>query len=139
MNLKQALKEKNRLKGKLNVFRDKLRKHNVAVEEERAYDPNVLLESLFKTTEDIVLLKSRIHRANSERCDLIYRLAELKSLAKSLRYVPASAVWTSEGKVPIQKTPAINETRLDSIIEDIEKQIEAIQDELDSFNFKTIV
>ena len=139
MNLKQALKEKNRLKGKFTVLQQKLRKHNVAVENERPYDPNALLEELMRTTDEMVALKARIHRANAERCDLIYKLAELKSLAKALHWIPAAPVWTSEGKVPQQKTPVIDELRLDSIVEDIGKQIETIQDELDSFNFKTIV
>jgi hypothetical protein len=139
MNIKQALKEKNRLKGKFTVLQQRLRKHNVAVDNERPYDPNTLLEELMASTEEMISLKARIHRANAERCELIYRLSELKSLAKALQWIPASTVWTSEGKVPLQKTPVIDELRLDGIIEDIGKQIEAIQDELDGFNFKTIV
>lgn len=139
MNIKQALKEKNRLKGKFSKIQEKLRKHNVAVGPERQYDPEQLLKELIKNAEDLVELKTRIHRANSEKCELIYRLAELKSLAKALQWIPTNTSWISEGGVPAQKTAVIGEIKMDAIIEDIGKQIETIQDELDGFNHQTIV
>ena len=139
MNIKQALKEKNRLKGKFSKIQEKLKKHNVGVGNERQYDPEKLLQELIKNAEDLVQLKSRIHRANSEKCELIYRLAELKSLAKVLQWIPTTTSWVNEGGVAVQRTAIIGEIKMDVIIEDIGKKIETIQDELDGFNHQNIV
>ena len=124
---------------KFSKIQEKLKKHNVGVGNERQYDPEKLLQELIKNAEDLVQLKSRIHRANSEKCELIYRLAELNSLAKVLQWIPTSTSWVNEGGVPVQRTAIIGEIKMDVIIEDICKKIETIQDELDGFNHQTIV
>ena len=67
MNIKQALKEKNKLAKKITDLMVRTNKYN-SVEEGavRSYDPKASLEESLKMVEDLVTLKTNIHKANAE-------------------------------------------------------------------------
>jgi hypothetical protein len=143
MKLKKALKEKNKLVGKLNEDLMKLQTYN-SVEEnsERAYDPRESLESVIETVSQIVELKTSIHRANAKVYDKIFRLAELKSLVKNIKNLDCtsgkrSPQWGSES--PVVKTTVITVLERDALVKEIEGQIEVIQEMLDEHNSKTSI
>ena len=142
MNIKQALKEKNK-QVKTNAENySKLSSYN-SVEQgtERPYDPKVAMEEWLKGIDDLIELKTKIHRANLKVYDKIFRLAEMKSVVKQLKNVDCTTGkhthYRSTG--PIIKEAAITIVERDSMVKKYEAEIEKLQEELDAHNAKTKV
>ena len=140
MNIKQALKEKNKQLKLISENYQKLVTYN-SVEEgtERPYDPAKSLEDWMNGIQDLVELKTKIHRANTKVYDKIFRLAELKSVAKQLRNLDCTTGKYSgyRSAEPIIKNAVIGLLKRDEMIKEIEAEIETIQEELDNHNAKT--
>jgi len=100
------------------------------------------LENIMTLEDELISLKTRIHRANMGVYDKIFRLSELKSLAKRLNQIDCS-----EGKVsdrysrqePIFKTAEITVIDRDTRVKMIEEEIELLQEELDTHNATTSI
>ena len=142
MNIKQALKEKNKLAAKQTAFVQKLTQNNsVADGVVREYDPKTSFDNAVATMEELIALKTNIHRANLKVYDKIFRLSELKSLIRSLKGVDCSTGIASNYRYgadqSVIKTSIIGRTEMDAIIEKYEAEIETIQEELDTHNAKT--
>lgn len=138
MNLKKALKEKNKLKGKINNLAIKLYQYNLVEEgQTAAYDTHLIYEELLVLTNQMIELKTKIHIANAPVFHKIFRLSELKSIAKQIHHIKCDKKRDSNGSTFIFSHPTITNTERDKLIEDIENEIEKIQDELDSFNHQT--
>lgn len=136
MNLKKALKEKNKLKGKITETYERIRRYNIAEEGiARPYDPKQLLNDLFANIDEMVALKTKIQSANIQVFDKIFRLSELKNIAGKLKYMPCEIerIEHVSGKF---STASISTNKRDAIIENIQKKIEQIQEELDEFNYQ---
>ena len=93
--------------------------------------------------EGLIDLKTKIHRANIGVYDKIFRMSELKSLAKKL-----SQINCDEGKVtdrylrgaePSIKTAEISVVDKDVRVKSIEEEIERLQEELDTHNATTSI
>lgn len=84
----------------------------------------------------MVKLKTKIQIANVPVFEKIYRLSELKNIASKLKYLSCDAERRelSGGKL---STPVINTNKRDTLLDEIQKQIEKIQEELDEFNYQT--
>jgi hypothetical protein len=86
MTIKQGLKLKNRLVGEITDVQIKMLKYNsVSESNERPYSTTVLLEQQYSLVNQLVALKTEIHKANSEVYDKIFLLSELKSIVKHLK------------------------------------------------------
>jgi len=143
MTIKQALKEKNRLIKAIGDGFDKVYAYN-SIEEGnvRPYSTVTELENIMTLEDELISLKTRIHRANMGVYDKIFRLSELKSLAKRLNQIDCS-----EGKVsdrysrqePIFKTAEITVIDRDTRVKMIEEEIELLQEELDTHNATTSI
>jgi hypothetical protein len=142
MNIKQALKEKNKLAKKITDLMERTNKYN-SVEEGavRSYDPKASLDESLKMVEDLVTLKTNIHKANVEVYEKIFRMSEYKSFVKYLR-----GLNCSEGNVSTYRygegntrkmTTVISEVQRDNMIESFEVLIDSLQSELDSHNATT--
>ena len=142
MNIKQALKEKNKLAKKITDLMDRTNRYN-SVEEGavRSYDPKASLEESLKMVEDLVTLKTNIHKANAEVYEKIFRMSEYKSFVKYLK-----GLNCSEGNVSTYRygegntrkmTTVITEVERDQMVEKYENYIDSIQSELDSHNATT--
>lgn len=142
MNIKQALKEKNKLAKKITDLMERTNKYN-SVEEGavRSYDPKASLDESLKMVEDLVTLKTNIHKANVEVYEKIFRMSEYKSFVKYLKDLNCS-----EGNVSTYRygegntrkmTTVINEVQRDNMIESFEVLIDSLQSELDSHNATT--
>lgn len=143
MKIKKALKEKNKLVAKLATDFAKVHTYN-SVEEgsEVPYDPRAALDSAIKTMEELIALKTSIHKANSKVYHWIFRMAELKSLIKQIRAISCDSGKTSDRwnrETPIIKTAVISILERDALITKFELEIEQIQEELDFHNSKTNV
>ena len=85
MNIKQALKEKNKLAKKVTDLMDRTNRNNSMDEGAvRSYDPKESLEQALQMVDDLVNLKTKMHMANAEVYDKIFRMSEYKSLVKYL-------------------------------------------------------
>lgn len=142
MNIKQALKEKNKLVKQISESFSKVQSYNsVEAGSNRPYDPVASLEEWKNNIDKLIDLKTRIHRANAKVYDKIFRLAELKSMVKQLK-----SVNCQEGKIsnyrreePLIMESAISLVEKDTMVKAYEAEIEKLQEELDAHNAKTSV
>ena len=140
MNVKQALKAKNKLVTDLKANFEILKKYN-SIEEgnPRRYSMEETLDKITTLSNELVELKAQIHRANAPVYDKIFALAELKGLVKELKKVP-----TDEGKQTERYGSVVSVKEVELNIVDIQKKvdiltvkIEELQNELDIHNANT--
>lgn len=140
MNVKQALKQKNKLITDLKAQFEILRKYN-SIEEgnPRRYSMREALAKITNLSTELVDLKAKIHKANQPVYNQIFLLAELKGVIKELKKVP-----TDEGKQESRYSSAVSVKEVELNIVDIENltiglqaQIEELQDKLDVHNATT--
>ena len=143
MTIKQALKEKNRL---IKAIDDEFKKvySYISIDEGnvRPYSTVDSLSNIMTLEEGLIDLKTQIHRANIGVYNKIFRLSELKSLAKKLNQIDCS-----EGKVsekysraePSFKTAELSVVERDVRVKSIEEEIERLQEELDNHNATTSI
>jgi len=142
MKVKQALKAKNKLVNELNEEFSKVLTYNSVVEgQERPYDPKESYSNVIAKLDELVALKTSIHKANARVYEKIFRLAELKSLTAKLKGLDCSSGksthWRSDA--PVNKTAVISILEKDLLIKGLEKEIETLQEELDFHNSKTSI
>jgi predicted nucleic acid-binding Zn-ribbon protein len=142
MNVKQALKVKNKLVTDLKANFEILKKYN-SIEEgnPRRYSMEETLDKITTLSNELVELKAQIHRANAPVYDKIFALAELKGLVKELKKVP-----TDEGKQTERYGSVVSVKEVELNIVDIQKKvdiltvkIEELQNELDIHNANTTI
>lgn len=141
MTVKEALKEKNLVIKKINENLEKIYAYNsIDVENKRPYSTDLLLTNVKELTTSLIELKTKIHIANTPVYHKIFEMSELKNLAKRI-----SNIDCSEGKVvdrytrtePTVKVAEITVVDRDTIVKDLEEQIDRIQGELDYHNATT--
>lgn len=144
MNLKQALKRKNKLVQEMSEQLSRAQIYNSYLEGQTpTYSGKTAFNEYIKINDELIELKTKIHLANTPMYSKIFRLSELKSRIDNIR-----RIRTNDGEQSqvvgdkLIKTPYINEISMldrDNIIKTYENEIELIQDELDEFNVKTII
>ena len=139
MNIKQALKEKNKLAKKITDLMGRTEKYNsVDNGAVRSYDPKESLLSAIETMEQLISLKTSLHLANVNVYEKIFRMAEYKSFIKYLRglsCVEGALVVSRYGETSNrQMTTVITEVERDQMVERYESMIDQIQSELDTHN-----
>jgi hypothetical protein len=142
MNIKQALKEKNKLAKKVTDLMDRTNRNNSLDEGAvRSYDPKESLEQALQMVEDLVNLKTKMHMANAEVYDKIFRMSEYKSFVKYLKTLNCSqgTIVTSRygDSTARQMTTVITEVERDALVEKYETLIDNLQTELDTHNATT--
>ena len=140
MNIKNALKQKNKLVQELNQLVQRMVINNTVIEgNQRPYSSKETLGQVYKKIEEINVLKTQIHRANAPVYDKIFALAELKGMIKELKKIPTDEGKQTEryGSVQSIKEVELNVTDIDNSISILETQIEELQNELDVHNATT--
>jgi len=142
MNIKQALKEKNKLAKKVTDLMDRTNRNNSMDEGAvRSYDPKESLEQALQMVDDLINLKTKMHMANAEVYDKIFRMSEYKSLVKYLKTLNCSqgTIVTSRygDSTARQMTTVITEVERDALVEKYETLIDNLQTELDTHNATT--
>jgi hypothetical protein len=142
MTIKQALKRKKKLIEEISTAWTRVSAYNSVREGSHVpYDPIETLAKWQSLIEELIDLKTKLHKANLKVYDKIFRLSELKSQAKFLRSlncaegVVAPNRWDSTEAASF--VAAISVLDRDKKVEEIEKQIEELQEELDVHNAKT--
>lgn len=147
MNLKQALKKKNKLANEINVLKNRIRVNNsYVVGTVKHYSAAEAQVELIDKIDELAKLKAAIHKANTKIAGDIALMAELKGVASNLRATGAkegteevSKGYGSDQFVTKVHKADFNQVELDSMIESIEAQIDLIQDKLDAHNATTKV
>jgi hypothetical protein len=140
MNIKQALKLKNKLVTQIKEQYEIAKAHN-SIEQgnPRRYSA---LQSINKANElsiELVELKTKIHLANAPVYDLIFQMSELKNQIKQLKSIPVDEGKVTEryGSITTIKEVELNIAERDNLVKGLESQIEELQDKLDTYNAKT--
>ncbi len=144
MNIKQALKRKNKLVGEINQEFHKASQYNVVDDgNPRPYSATEAITKWMQLTDELVQLKTKIHKANLPIYHRIFELSELKSQVKLLKSLNCSSGKVAGGRwgegEPVVKHAEINVVEKDKMIKGLEIKIEAIQDELDQWNHNTLI
>jgi len=144
MTIKQALKYKNKLVSKMNIEFNKAHQYNSIEDgEKRPYSASDALSKYFELSNELVELKTKLHKANAEVYDKIFLLSELKSRISKLQILDCSEGKVSDrfsrihGEAPTVKTVQITILERDALVQEIELKIEEVQEELDLHNATT--
>jgi hypothetical protein len=144
MNIKQALKKKNKLVGMINEEYYKASTYNVIDEgNPRPYSAVEAIGKWMQLTNDLIVLKTQIHKANLPVYDKIFELSELKNQVKFLKTLNCVSGKVAGGRwgesESVIKHAEINVVEKDKMVKNIEARIESLQDELDQWNHNTLI
>jgi len=140
MNVKQALKAKNKLVGEIKECYKIIQSQN-SIEEgnPRRYKVKEQIAKVAQLTDELVQLKARLHRANSDVYEKIFQMAEIKGVIKELKKMDVSEGKQDSryGSVVSVKEVEVNVVERDTIVKEYEAEVERIQNELDIHNSNT--
>ena len=143
MKLQKALKLKKNLIGEITKLKQQIRdKNSYLVGSINAENSDV--KELYKTLtikiSELVGLKYAINEANREIQSQIYLLSEYKALISFLNEVSvvegAKVVGYSETNIRDYKVH-ITEKERDEIIAELQIKVDAIQEQIDTYNYTT--
>jgi len=142
MNIKQALKLKNKLIKSISENTKLLQQYNtVEVGNPRPYSSTVLMVEISKATDELIALKSKIHRANAPMFEKIFEMSELKSAIKGLQKMECTEGKSNRERFRMESelvlTSEISLVVRNNKIKNLEERIEYLQDEMDVFNATT--
>jgi ribosomal protein L29 len=142
MNIKQALKEKNKLVKRIGENTKLMQDFNsIEVGNQRPYSTTELKNQLIKDRSELANLKAKIHLANTPVLEEIFYMAELKSMIQSLKKMDCTEGKSNRDRYRMESelvlTSEMSLVQRNETISDLEKKIEEIQDKLDVFNSNT--
>ena len=142
MNIKQALKEKNKLVKSIGENTKLMQDYNsIELGNNRPYSTNELRNQIMKDRAELSQLKAKIHIANSPVLEDIFYMSELKSMVQSLKKMDCTEGKSNKDRYRMESelvlTSEISLLERNETIKDIEEIIEDIQDKLDVFNSNT--
>ena len=142
MNIKQALKLKNKLIKSISENTKLLQQYNtVEVGNPRPYSSTVLMVEISKATDELIDLKSKIHRANAPMFEKIFEMSELKSNIKALQKLDCTEGKSNRDRYRMESelilTSEVSLVVRNGKIKNLEERIEYLQDEMDVFNATT--
>ncbi len=141
MNIKQALKEKNKLIKEISENTKLMQQYN-SIEEgnERPYNISELFLNVVDATRDLSQLKAKIHRANAPVLEDIFLMAEMKSMIQGLKKMDCTSGKSNRdryGSAEIVLSVEMSIVERNVKVKQLENKIEEIQDRLDIFNSNT--
>jgi thymidine kinase len=101
-----------------------------------------MLEKINEKSNELVELKTKIHKANTPVYDKIFRLSELKSTIARLKSLDCTEgvstdYYSRNRENPPVKTAEVSVVDRDEMVNFMEEQIEDLQDILDNHNQNT--
>jgi len=142
MNVKQALKVKNKLVGDIKeCYRIIQTQNSIEEGNPRRYSVKEKIAEIAQLTDELVQLKAQLHRANAPVYEKIFQMAEIKGIIKELKKMDVSEGKQDSryGSVVSVKEVEVNVVERDVIIKEYEAHVEKLQNELDIHNSNTII
>ena len=142
MNVKQALKVKNKLVGDIKeCYRIIQTQNSIEEGNPRRYSVKKKIEEIASLTDELVQLKAQLHRANASVYEKIFQMAEIKGIIKELKKMDVSEGKQDSryGSVVSVKEVEMTVIERDVIVKQYEAEVEKIQNELDIHNSNTII
>jgi hypothetical protein len=146
MNLANALKQKNRIAGELVRQQQILQRENARRSDSVS---KVERESVWKQiqslSDELGTLKGKITVANIGIYPLLERMAELKARISYIQMLDkregeeVSFIGRDQEKLTYTWDSTINQVRSDSMIAELQTQINDLQDKVDQYNATTTV
>jgi len=142
MKLYKALKEKKNLVGEITRLKEQIKEKNSYLEGSKngeKFDAKGSYAELLIKMNELVGLKYAISMANQEIQSKIFLLGELKALIafwKEVSVVEGAQMSGYADRVSIHCVH-FNEEERNEIVEKFQKQVDALQDELDEYNYAT--
>jgi hypothetical protein len=143
MKLHKGLKLRKKLVGEIAKLKEQIKAKNSYSEgsvDPQKYNVNEIYAELLKKTDELISLKYVINEANREIQDKIFRLSEFKSLLTFWNEVPvvegAQIQGYSETRT-VEYHAQIDELRRNEMVAEFQGVIDAIQDEIDTYNYTT--
>lgn len=139
MSIFRALKEKNRIAGRLSLVRTRISNNNSCeTTSKRQFDIEELFQESKKLEENLIAVKTEISKANAGIVDKITRLGELKAEITWLNNINTREGSYTEnsynGKVTHEFTVVLSTGKIVQEIERLQKECEDLQDEIDTYN-----
>jgi hypothetical protein len=142
MNLSKALKLKKGLTGEIAKLKKQIEEKNsylVGSQNGEKFKIEILYDELLKKIDELTGLKFAINEANREIQSKIYVLSEYKALISFWNEVSvAEGVHTvGYGNDLREYKVQFDEAKRNGIVKEFQKRVDAIQDEIDAYNFTT--
>jgi hypothetical protein len=144
MKLNDSLKEKPKIIREMITTWKKVQENNIYDRgEEVPYDSMEYYEKWLMLKEDLINLKTKIHKKNSEIIHLIVRLSECKDTLtrlKSLKCYHGVQVMESGRRGEMNEVSMVSDISLlerDNWIKELELEIISIQNQIGEYNHKT--
>lgn len=146
MNLAQALKQKNRICGELNRLKQIFQRENARRSDSTSkVNQAEVFEKINQLTEQLVNLKAKIATANVGIYKDIEMMSEIKSTIAYINNLhkqtgeEVSFVGRDNEKLVYTWTSYIDQEKCDAMAAKLQKNIEEIQDRIDTYNYTTIL
>jgi hypothetical protein len=142
MKLYKALKLRKNLVGEITKLKQQIKEKNSYLEGSKngeKFDVNQAYEKLLTKIEELTALKFVINEANREIQSKIYVLGEYKALIafwNEVSVVEGTQVIGYSDKVQ-NYVVQIDEAKRNEIVSGFQKSVDALQEELDGYNFIT--
>lgn len=143
MKLYKALKLRKKLVGEITKLKEQIKEKNsylVGSINGQNFDVNKLYEELQEKINTLVNLKYFINEANREVQSNIYLLSEYKALITFWNEVPVTEGTQTVGYAKertMDYNVHINEQKRNEIVNGFQIKVDALQEELDIFNYNT--
>lgn len=137
MNLARALKEKNKLVGKIKVLWERLISSNQSLSDKQDYNAEDLYTEICSETDKLLKLKELINAATQPIFPDILQIAELKGRVTNLKSIQTEEKKATYSDNIITYNVQMSKNRVDELIDKTTKEIEDIQDRIDQFNAST--
>ena len=140
MTIKEALKQKMKLKKQLAKETDRIFNHNTIAEGEvKQYSTKECLENYVRLSQEVVQLKIAINKAITPMVETKFRLTNLKELVYTIESLGCvSGDWTDEKtKERITYTSEITKEDKMLLLEEYELEIAQLENELEVFSTNT--
>ena len=143
MKLQKALKVRKKLVGEIAKLKQQIQSKNsysVGSVDPDKFDVNKIYVELQAKIDELVGLKFVINEANREIQSKIYTLSELKALLSFWNSVPVvegtQTIGYSEAKT-VEYKSQVDEIKRDEMVKDFQKRVDALQEEIDTYNYTT--
>lgn len=142
MKLYKALKEKKNLVGEITRLKEQIKEKNSYLEGSKNgenFDADAAYAELLIKVNELVGLKYAIGTANQEIQSKIFLLGELKALIAFWKEVSVVEGAQKSGYAENISNYRVHftETQRNEMVETFQKKVDALQDELDEYNYVT--